>query len=479
MGNWSSFKDGIEYEDIRKFFLNKCKELGLKSKYRNGEITFEDVDSYDYFMGDFSDDGVLSIYYPFTLKKEYFMSNFEDYDEFLAQFVDVYDSAMIEKRLCKTESKKSARKSLTEKELKMDVWEWGDVKGTDEELCNHIAEYAEEKGIEYMEITEDEFEYLKKDYLKKYKSMKEGIQKKDWESWKIDSIGGTVFEYYFNGYNEKENVIQSLIEDDYPTIKVDYGEILGALNKEFRGKTLGDMQKKGYILPWGKDIDLGIHFDYEIEKLNSVSNGNSGMVELHCDFYIPSTDEIYNFGCHAFVYVDDLDVSMFLESKKSAKKSLKEGIDETLIGESKDGQFSLYLSDQRRANHGKDPHYEIILATNGYFTKYVRTDDKKAERVVSDWITLYDIDLKGVKFSELFESKKSAKKSMKESFDDDDLLVIDVIDMMILNFEYDKKTVEKYFYKIHKLNDFDTISLDEYIKIKEEIEKALGYDIFQ
>ena len=173
MGNWSSFKDGIEYEDIRKFFLNKCKELGLKSKYRNGEITFEDVDSYDYFMGDFSDDGVLSIYYPFTLKKEYFMSNFEDYDEFLAQFVDVYDSAMIEKRLRKTESKKSAKKSLTEKELKMDVWEWGEVKGTDEELCNHIAEYAEEKGIEYMEITEDEFEYLKKDYLKKYKSMKE------------------------------------------------------------------------------------------------------------------------------------------------------------------------------------------------------------------------------------------------------------------------------------------------------------------
>ena len=69
MGNWSSFKDGIEYEDIRKFFLNKCKELGLKSKYRNGEITFEDVDSYDYFMGDFSDDGVLSIYYPFSSNK--------------------------------------------------------------------------------------------------------------------------------------------------------------------------------------------------------------------------------------------------------------------------------------------------------------------------------------------------------------------------------------------------------------------------
>lgn len=114
MSNWSHFKDGIEYDDIRKYFLNKCKELKLKSKYINGEIIFEDVDSYDYFMGNFSDDGVLSIYYPFTLKKEYFMSNFENYDEFLAQFIDIYDSAMIEKRLHKTESKKFAKKSLQE-----------------------------------------------------------------------------------------------------------------------------------------------------------------------------------------------------------------------------------------------------------------------------------------------------------------------------------------------------------------------------
>ena len=48
--------------------------------------------------------------------------------------------------------------------------------------------------------------------------------------------------------------------------------------------------------------------------------------------------------------------------------------------------------------------------------------------------------------------------------------------MLIFDFGYDKKTVEKYFYKIHKLNDFDAISFEEYIKIKEEIEKALGLD---
>ena len=74
------------------------------------------------------------------------------------------------------------------------------------------------------------------------------------------------------------------------------------------------------------------------------------------------------------------------------------------------------------------------------------------------------------------ESKKFTKKSIKESFDDGDQLVIDVVDMLIFDFKYDKKTVEKYFYKIHKLNDFDAISIDEYIKIKEEIEKALGLD---
>ncbi len=56
---------------------------------------------------------------------------------------------------------------MTEKKIKMDVWEWGDIKGTDERLCDNIVSYAEENDIEYMEITEEEFNNLKNKYLMK------------------------------------------------------------------------------------------------------------------------------------------------------------------------------------------------------------------------------------------------------------------------------------------------------------------------
>ena len=65
----------------------------------------------------------------------------------------------------------------------------------------------------------------------------------------------------------------------------------------------------------------------------------------------------------------------YYESKKSARKSLKEGINDELIATSSDGETTLYLSDERKANHGKDPHYEFKLGENGYFTSYIRCDD--------------------------------------------------------------------------------------------------------
>ena len=34
--------------------------------------------------------------------------------------------------------------------MKMDVWQWGDVKGVDEELCNNLALFAEDNKIDCM-----------------------------------------------------------------------------------------------------------------------------------------------------------------------------------------------------------------------------------------------------------------------------------------------------------------------------------------
>ena len=107
----------------------------------------------------------------------------------------------------------------------------------------------------------------------------------------------------------------------------------------------------------------------------------------------------------------------YYESKKSARKSLKEGINDELIATSSDGETTLYLSDERQANHGKDPHYEFKLGENGYFTRYIRCDDIRCENVVLNWIKEFDLDISKSEISKiikLHESKKSAKKSLKE-----------------------------------------------------------------
>ena len=107
----------------------------------------------------------------------------------------------------------------------------------------------------------------------------------------------------------------------------------------------------------------------------------------------------------------------YYESKKSARKSLKEGINDELIATSSNGETTLYLSDERQANHGKDPHYEFKLGENGYFTRYIRCDDIRCENVVLNWIKEFDLDISKSEISKiikLHESKKSTRNSLKE-----------------------------------------------------------------
>ena len=121
------------------------------------------------------------------------------------------------------------------------------------------------------------------------------------------------------------------------------------------------------------------------------------------------------------VWSDEYGFERAYESKKSSRKSLKEGINDELIATSSDGETTLYLSDERQANHGKDPHYEFKLGENGYFTRYIRCDDERCENVVLDWIKEFDLDISKSEISKiikLHESKKFTRKSMKESTDE-------------------------------------------------------------
>ena len=172
----------------------------------------------------------------------------------------------------------------------------------------------------------------------------------------------------------------------------------------------------------------------------------------------------------------------YYESKKSARKSLKEGINDELIATSSDGETTLYLSDERQANHGKDPHYEFKLGENGYFTRYIRCDDIRCENVVLNWIKEFDLDISKSEISKiikLHESKKSTRNSLKEylvkgldvDFVVDHLLSLEDLDDFDLINKLDDlwKVYKKSWNKFNK-------SLSDFWKVMKNIEKLDSFD---
>ena len=172
----------------------------------------------------------------------------------------------------------------------------------------------------------------------------------------------------------------------------------------------------------------------------------------------------------------------YYESKKSARKSLKEGINDELIATSSDGETTLYLSDERQANHGKDPHYEFKLGENGYFTRYIRCDDIRCENVVLNWIKEFDLDISKSEISKiikLHESKKSTRNSLKEylvkgldvDFVVDHLLSLEDPNNFDLINELDDlwKVYKKSWNKFNK-------SLSDFWKVMKDIEKLDSFD---
>ena len=172
----------------------------------------------------------------------------------------------------------------------------------------------------------------------------------------------------------------------------------------------------------------------------------------------------------------------YYESKKSARKSLKEGINDELIATSSDGETTLYLSDERQANHGKDPHYEFKLGENGYFTRYIRCDDIRCENVVLNWIKEFDLDISKSEISKiikLHESKKSTRNSLKEylvkgldvDFVVDHLLSLEDPD----NFDLINKLSDLWEVYKKSWNKFNK-SLSDFWKVMKNIEKLDSFD---
>lgn len=216
----------------------------------------------------------------------------------------------------------------------------------------------------------------------------------------------------------------------------------------------------GEVLAFGDEKDDIFKYKTDEVKVDSYN------IEKECSNIIAD--------CLAFIDANKK-ITIF-ESKKSVKRSLKEGFNDELIATSYDGETTLYLSDERQANHGKDPHYEFKLGENGYFTRYIRCDDNRCENVVLDWIKEFDLDISKSEISKiikLHESKKSARKnSLKEEAMTTKLFrfVQDLYDLHYITEEqlnkfqthdFSKKEIKvlEHNYEIYKTsNEFDEIN---------------------
>ena len=226
-------------------------------------------------------------------------------------------------------------------------------------------------------------------------------------------------------------------------------------------------------------------YDFENGKVELKSNGKWG-ITVNDDYTIISVDK---FTCNSTDACDAYDVASsesdgddYYESKKSARKSLKEGINDELIATSSDGETTLYLSDERQANHGKDPHYEFKLGENGYFTRYIRCDDIRCENVVLNWIKEFDLDISKSEISKiikLHESKKSTRNSLKKylvkgldvDFVVDHLLSLEDLD----NFDLINKLSDLWEVYNKSWNKFSK-SLSDFLKVMKDIEKLDSFD---
>ena len=161
---------------------------------------------------------------------------------------------------------------------------------------------------------------------------------------------------------------------------------------------------------------------------------------------------------------------------------MKEGINDELIATSSNGETTLYLSDERQANHGKDPHYEFKLGENGYFTRYIRCDDIRCENVVLNWIKEFDLDISKSEISKiikLHESKKSVRKSLKKylvkgldvDFVVDHLLSLEDPD----NFDLINKLSDLWEVYNKSWNKFNK-SLSDFWKVMKNIKKLDSFD---
>lgn len=283
-----------------------------------------------------------------------------------------------------------------------------------DKTCKEIID-AWYDDIEKIFYSDDNLENFKLNYGFRgndvFESLKEDIQKSTWGKWVVDKVYNVYG--FFDGEEVNGRVIDNLLNE--LGIDTDFDTVKNEIIKGIKSYKLGDLDYWAIHIGHGANgnrFDIHGRVAYSSELIQLIDK--DGTVTVYFDVQEQGEDDAWNFG-----FIADVGVKVRPVIDTNLVESLKEGINDELIATSSDGETTLYLSDERQANHGKDPHYEFKLGENGYFTRYVRCDDNRCEKVVLDWIKQFNLDISKSEISriiKLHESKKSVRKSLKEQF---------------------------------------------------------------
>ena len=227
------------------------------------------------------------------------------------------------------------------------------------------------------------------------------------EIWKViywdGSYNNVLLRYVDKNGNKSDSYVIAegyTLEGDYENPKIswvngmyfDADSERGAVN-EFLAWSRGKPTKKSAKKSMKESIDIKVIYsdDSPADYIDDVTKNDIQDI-------IDTTPNVYKIvdvtgSKKKTIWTDEYGFERAYESKKSSRKSLKEGIDDEPLGGSSDGYYTLYLSDKRQSDHGKDPHYDIALAIDGYFDRAVRMDDPECEKIVMKWIDLFDIEV--------------------------------------------------------------------------------------
>ena len=207
---------------------------------------------------------------------------------------------------------------------------------------------------------------------------REGIQRKDWTKWTINSIQGMSYgAFYFNGQHVSEKELKELMASE--GVNFDYDDFVDYLNKNLNGNELGKLLKNNIVFLFGV-TEAGMHCILDMEELQTYSSSvEEGKLIIHFDLCDNINDEVWNFGCKVIFNVEIPNYNMMLE-----KKNLKEEKFINYIAVYNDGDCRGYVQNETpnlTQNIDRAMHFENENEANKFISKLIKRGTFSADEL--------------------------------------------------------------------------------------------------